>query len=148
MIVHARLKMKLANKIESACATVDLTRLPLVVQTVKDINPTIAQTQEHLNVAEHVLQNSTGPLYIISDMKAMKWANIKAIIYLGKGIYHLDRKYAGRIQLHVFVSTVRVLKFIIPLFNIFARLEGNQTCTDDMEQAIDWISLETGIPFY
>ena len=140
--------MRLSDNIESACAIVDLSRLPLITQTVKAINPTIAQTQDHLDVAERILQNTTGPLYIISDMKAMKWANIKSIIHLGKGIYHLDSTYSGRIQLHVFVSASRLLRMLIPLFNIFARLEGNQICTNTIDEAIDWISLETDIPFY
>lgn len=140
--------MKLASKIESDCAIVDLTRFPLVVQTVKDINPSNDQVQKHLDVAEYVLSNTTGPVYIITDMKAMKWTSIRSIIFLGKGIYKLDNRHAGRIQLHVFVSTGRLLRMFIPLFNLFARLEGNQICTNTMDEAIDWISLESGVPFY
>ncbi|MFT7591123.1 MAG: hypothetical protein ACI9UJ_001044 [bacterium] len=140
--------MKLERLLESACATVDLSRLPLVVQTLKSINPSIEQTEEHLTLTEHVLKNSSGPLYIISDMTAMKWAPIKSIICLGKGMFHLDKTYPTRIQFHVFVNPTRIIRMSIPFFNLFARLEGHQICTDTKEEAIDWISLQTGIPFY
>ncbi len=81
-------------------------------------------------------------------MKAMKWASIKTIIYLGKGIFNLDKTYANRIQLHAFVNPNFLLRMLIPIFNLFARLEGHQVCTKTKEEAIDWISLESGIPFY
>ncbi len=140
--------MTLPTTIESPCATLDLSRLSLIVQTVKDLNPTIEQTQEHLELIERVLQNTSGPLYIISDMKLMKWVNIKTIIYLGKGIFNLDKNYVNRIQLHAFVRPNFLLRMLIPLFDLFARLEGSQVCTKTKDEAIDWISLESGIPFY
>ncbi len=57
--------MSQPTTMESACATVDISRLPLIVQTVKNLNPTIPQTREHLDLIESVLQNSSGPLFII-----------------------------------------------------------------------------------
>ncbi|MFT5723959.1 MAG: hypothetical protein ACI9JN_001076 [Bacteroidia bacterium] len=140
--------MKLGQKLESSCAYIDLTRIPLVVQTVKNINPSIVQVQAHLDLFNLMLRNTSGPLYIISDMKVMKWANLKATIYLGKGMFQLDKTHSGRIQLHCFMSAGPLLRLLIPLFTIFAKLEGKQVCRNTMDEAVDWISLETGLPFY
>ena len=139
---------KLEGTLESSFASVDVGRLPLIVQTVKSLTPTLDQTQEHVDLAEYVMQNSTGPLYLISDLSAMKWVSIRSIIDLGKGMYQIDKRHPNRIQLHAFVNPSRAIRIFIPIFNLFARLEGKQISTDTMAEAIDWISLETGVPFY
>jgi len=138
----------LANKIECDCATIDLSRLPLVVQTVKDVNPTIKQTQEYLDALELVLKNYDGPLYVISDMYAMNYARIKSVVYLGKGIYKLENLYPRRIKLHTFVRPKWLIRAVIPVFNVVAHLEEKQKCTNSIEEAIDWISIQSGLPFY
>ncbi len=137
-----------SNIYESAVAKVDVKRLPLVIQTVKNVNPTIEQMSAHIHLVEQILEDTTGSLTVISDIQALQWARIKSIVYLGKEMNRVDRVNKDRIKLHIIVSKIKILRIAIPIFNLFARLDASHVVFRTMNEAIDHASLENGIPFY
>ena len=77
-------------------ATIDISHYPIIVQRLKPIDHSIAQTEAYLSVLNAVVENTSGPFVIVTDTSNAVYLNAKSRIKIAKGINELERKHLDR----------------------------------------------------